>query len=453
MYLMKNSTFLTTFTLRILNQKRLVGSDSTIILTGSASIECAKNIQNFESYFNGQSDIDLIIVVDNDVLFLNELFSESVCKSFYNDSINVLNFTYQYGEKRNAINIKYIKPNTLNKFMCLKDIHFKSYRKTSLKSKKDFMKCYGFFDSMNFSYTEEAISDYFILNYDITMKEKYYLTDIASMVLFGTIIFGGELTYSIKKFNFFFYLLLDISDDELYNLFGYYLYEKKSIKDSELRFLLKKFTEINIESRLIFLKENGLISIIHGQIKENSQLATICWARSDPKPVFKFMNKISMCISSKKFILLVDDFCPKILYNRTDIEQKIINQKYLDAYPKCQIYFSSDIFNITLSKNFMKEFVNIMKKINLNYYIKFLPEKKRNNLTNANLGEFVHTFFELFLLTYAKDFLNIDTIIFGAFSQNVMFMFNEFFDKNSTLNYIVIPVITNEIIKRFGEIY
>mgnify|MGYP007096101106 FL=1 len=120
---------------------------------------------------------------------------------------------------------------------------------------------------------------------------------------------------------------------------------------------------MKIEKLLDILKEKKIIYEVKGCIKENAQLATICWARSDPKPIFSFMNRLSKCISTKSFILLVDDMCPKILYGRTDAEQKEMNQKYLNAFSDCKIYFSSDIFREVLSENFMEEFICMMKKV------------------------------------------------------------------------------------------
>lgn len=182
-------------------------------------------------------------------------------------------------------------------------------------------------------------------------------------------------------------------------------------------------------------------------MKENEQLAIICWARSDPKQVFGFMNKLSMHISPKRFILLVDDMCPKILYGRSDDEQQKINQKYLDAFPECNIYFSSDIFKGVLSEDFMNVFIDMMEKISLNYYIDFLPEKKRNDISNIKLGEFIHTFCELFLLVYGEKYLGIDTMIFGRFSQNIIFMTKQQVNKESKLNYIIISRLSEEEMK------
>lgn len=448
MYLMMNDTILTTFVLGVLKREKLIGDDSTVILTGSSSLECAKSNPNYDKYFNGQSDIDVLIVVEQNILFMKDIFSEYLLDLFSRDMINVLNFNHQYGSKRNAINIKYVKKETFVEWTSLSEVHFKSYRKHSLLNKKPFMKCYGFRDSVIIPYKEEKLFDHYILHYDIELKREYYLIDIHSMILFGTIIYGNNMINSIDHFNFYFGSLLTLPDEKLFSLFGYYLYEKKSIEYSELRSLIKKFTELKIENIINMLKEKGAIYEVKGNVKENEQLATICWARSDPKQVFGFMNKLSMYISSKKFILLVDDMCPKILYGRSDDEQKKINQKYLDAFPECNIYFSSDIFKEVLSENFMNVFIDMMEKISLNYYIDFLPEKKRNDISNVKLGEFIHTFCELFLLVYGEKYLGIDTMIFGRFSQNVIFMTKQQVNKESKLNYIIISRLSEEEMKK-----
>lgn len=448
MYLMMNDTILTTFVLGVLKREKLIGDDSTVILTGSSSLECAKSNPNYDKYFNGQSDIDVLIAVEQNILFMKDIFSEYLLDLFSRDMINVLNFNHQYGSKRNAINIKYVKKETFVEWTSLSEVHFKSYRKHSLLNNKPFMKCYGFCDSVIIPYKEEKLFDHYILHYDIELKREYYLIDIHSMILFGTIIYGNNMINSIDHFNFYFGSLLTLPDEKLFSLFGYFLYEKKSIEYSELRSLIKKFTELKIENIINILKEKGAIYEVKGNVKENEQLATICWARSDPKQVFGFMNKLSMYISSKKFILLVDDMCPKILYGRSDDEQKKINQKYLDAFPECNIYFSSDIFKEVLSENFMNVFIDMMEKISLNYYIDFLPEKKRNDISNVKLGEFIHTFCELFLLVYGEKYLGIDTMIFGRFSQNVIFMTKQQVNKESKLNYIIISRLSEEEMKK-----
>ena len=306
------------------------------------------------------------------------------------------------------------------------------------------MKCYGFADSVIIPYQEEKIDNYYILHYDIERKEKYYLLDIHTMLLFGTIIFNIKPLKLVKNFNFFFKSLLNYSDEKIFNLFKYHLEYKKSINHSELRIFIKMFTEIDIEEILKILKRKKIISEIKGTIKNDSQLATICWARSDPKNVFNFMKKVSSYITHKTFILIVDDICPKILYSRTDTEQAKINQKYLDKFTDCTIYFSSDIFKVAFLNNFMEEFTNIMMKITLNYYINFLPEKKKDNLKFMKLEEFIHTFCELFLLDYGENVLGVDTMIFGKFSQNIIFLAKQQVFKKSKLNYIIIPHINEE---------
>ena len=444
MYLMKNSTKLTAFVLDVLKRKKLVGNDSTVILTGSASLECAKKHPNYEKFFDGNSDIDVLIVVCQDKLFMKENFHERLFNLFCEDNINVLNFSYQYGIGRNAINIKYVKKVMFIKWTNLREIHFRSYRNHSLSNKKPYMKCYGFYDDITIQYKEEVVEDYFILHYDINFKEKYYLADIHSMILFGTIIFGADLLSSISYFNFFFRSLLSLNDEKIFNLFRYYLHEKESINYSELRDFIERFTELKVEKILNILKEKGVICEIKESVKENAQLATICWARSDPKLVFSFMNKLSRCISLQKFILLIDDICPKILYGRTDAEQWKINQKYLNMFSDCKIYFSSDIYREVLSENFMKEFIGMMKKINLNYYNDFLPKKKKANFERINLGEFMHTFCELYLLAYGEKYLKIDTMIFGKFSQNIIFMSKKLINKESAMSYIIIPRLSEK---------
>ena len=442
--MMNSSTELTNFVLNSLKNLKLVGNDSTIVLTGSASLECARASPDYRRYFNGESDIDVLVIIYKDISFMNTIFSKHILNLFNNNNINVLNYSYQYGNIRNAINIKYIKENTFIEWTSLTEVHFKSYRKYSLSAKKPYMKCYGFSDSVIIPYQEEPNTNYYILHYDIELKEKYYLLDIHTMILFGTIISNRKPLKYVKNFNLFFKSLLNYSDEKIFNLFKYYLEDKKSINYSELKMFIKMFTEMGIEEILEILKRKGIISEIRGTIKENSQLATICWARSNPKAVFDFMNKVNTYITHKAFILIIDDMCPKILYKRSDTEQEEINQKYLAAFTDCTICFSSDIFKVAIANNFMEEFINMMMKISLNYYIDFLPEKKKYNLQSVKLEEFIHTFCELFLLNYGEKKLGIDAMIFGKFSQNITFLAKQQVFKNSKLNYIIIPRINEE---------
>lgn len=143
---------------------------------------------------------------------------------------------------------------------------------------------------------------------------------------------------------------------------------------------------------------------------------------------------------------MVDDLCPKVIYNRSDEEQALINNQYKKNFRDCKIYFSSDIFKTELKNNFPEEFFKIMRHISLNYYIEFLPKKKQEKLDSLNLGELIHTFFELFLIEYAENVLGIDTMIFGKFSQNVIFMIKQQTLKKSKLNYIIIPRLDEYVI-------
>ena len=93
-----------------------------------------------------------------------------------------------------------------------------------------------------------------------------------------------------------------------------------------------------------------------------------------------------------------------------------------------------------------------MKKISLNYYIDFLPEKKRNNLQFVKLEEFIHTFCELFLLNYSEKVLGIDTMIFGKFSQNVSFLAKQQVFKDSKLSYIIISRLNEDDINSMFSI-
>lgn len=434
------------FVLERLIKEKLIGNDSTVILTGSASIEEARASPNYDRYFNGESDIDLLVIIYNDFSFLDNLFLDKILSLFKNDKVNVLNYSDQYGYGRNSINIKFIKATTFNVWLDLKELSFKSYRTKPLTINKPNMKCYGLNDYKVISYQEIVQDNFYILHYNVVLENNYYLVDIHSMMLFGTIIKTCHLFDNMVAFNGFFKNFLKYPDSELFHLFSYYLNDKKQISDFELRNLIETFTNIYIADIIEVLKRDSCIESVSGLIDNNANIATVCWARSEPKEIFNFMNKISNQLSSNKFILLVDDLCPKVIYNRSDEEQALINNQYKKTFRDCKIYFSSDIFKTELKNNFPEEFFKIMRHISLNYYIEFLPKKKQEKLDSLNLGELIHTFFELFLIEYAENVLGIDTMIFGKFSQNVIFMIKQQTLKKSKLNYIIIPRLDEYVI-------
>lgn len=427
------------FVLDLITEHKLVGRDSTVVLTGSASIEGARASPNYERYFDGRSDIDLLIVLHNDISFLDNLFSNRILTLFQTGTISVLNYSYQYGQDRNAINIKYITVSTFNLWMNLKCLNFKSLRTRPLTLNKPSMKCYGINDYIIVPYHETKQEDFYLLHYNVVLDKNYYLLDIHSMLFFGTIIMTSCLFDKMHEFNNFFEELSKLSDLQLCHLFSYYLYDKRQFFESELRLLIRKFAAPNLKDVIDILKKGSVIETVLGTISDKVNIATVCWARSEPKEIFNLMMKISNQLSTNNFILLVDDMCPKVIYNRSESEQLLINEQYKQVFKNCKILFSSDIFKHANADNFVENFFEMMKRISLNHYLEFLPKKKQEKMVQLDLSELLHTYFELSLIEYAENFLNVDTMIFGRFSQNVIFLIKEQVMKKSELNFIIIP--------------
>ncbi len=199
---------------------------------------------------------------------------------------------------------------------------------------------------------------------------------------------------------------------------------------------------MNTIEKLNALKWNNMIIDIKGTVIETPRIGTICWARSNPKKIFEYMGILNKYISPYKFVLIVDDMCPKTIYGRSEEEQEDINQKYIDSFTDYDIYFSSEILKKG-NNSFMTDFITFMSEINFNYYLDFLPQKKRENFANINLGEFLHTFFELYLIKYAEKNMDISTLIFGKFSQNIMFLQSQI-SRESKLSYLIIPRLSDE---------
>jgi hypothetical protein len=242
-----NNTNFSSFIHRTLCENHLyIPNEDTVIVTGSASISLASKRLNFDKFFDGRSDIDVLIITSDGIDIIRELFPDNVVRAFNDDKINILNYSYQYGQGRNAINIKYIRYANFCKMLSFEHIRFDSYRKESLAAKKGKLEAYGIKRSIQTDYLEEKVEDYFILHYDFypIVNGNYYLSDIHSMIFFGSII-NGKKILSIRAFNNFFSDLLRFSDEELENLFNYFI-AKNSIKKEDLRKIIEKFSIQNV---------------------------------------------------------------------------------------------------------------------------------------------------------------------------------------------------------------
>ena len=82
----------------------------SIHIVGSLAIKIRLG-RSLENYFNGESDIDCIVVVlENGIITQNsKIFERKVLDTFLNNQVDVINYSIVYGKKRNSINIKFIK--------------------------------------------------------------------------------------------------------------------------------------------------------------------------------------------------------------------------------------------------------------------------------------------------------------------------------------------------------
>lgn len=433
------------FIVRKLIQQKLIGKDSTVIVTGSCSVNMSLEKGKFDRYFNGESDIDLIVVLNKEKEFLEEKFEKNVILDFENGYFDVLNYSCKYHIGRNVFNIKYIKKENFPKICSFSRINFRSFRKHSLKCKKN-TKMYGEDGYINFKYIEKSFKDYYILEYNIDLNHKYYITDIHSMLLFGKCLLNPEnIIYEVIKFNRKFLNYYEYYKEKNKYMFKYFVEDKKLFNKSEISDMIYKSTYIDLKYIFEILENKKIIidTNFDKSFNKDFKICNICWARNNPKDVFGLMEKIGKILTKEKFIFLVDDICPMVLYGRTKKEQERINIEYKKKLKNSNLYFSSEIFG---NKSFIIDFLKIIDNINLSYYLSFLPEKKRNNLNKMDLSELLHSYFEIKLIEYAVINLKVDILLFGKFSQNILFLAK---DKILTkkIKYIIIDKIDEKLIK------
>jgi hypothetical protein len=144
-----------------------------------------------DRFFNGQSDVDIIVVCADDMnlgIALKTLFPLQIVEKFISGEYSVLNHTLRYGTGRNAFHIKFMSYRVFQNLIDLKPLSFKSFRPESLVKRKAVTS----FASNNaqpcdYSYTEEEIENGYILHYQFEPIQdgNFYLSDLHSMILFS----------------------------------------------------------------------------------------------------------------------------------------------------------------------------------------------------------------------------------------------------------------------------
>lgn len=119
-----------------LKNNQLITEKDSFLITGSFSVCCSLQ-EDMARFNNGQSDIDLIIVLKDKRSILH-LLDDAQRSLFLNDKINLINYSFAYGKGRNQINIKYIGIKDFPRLMSFNKIQYKSYRKKPLTKYKPF---------------------------------------------------------------------------------------------------------------------------------------------------------------------------------------------------------------------------------------------------------------------------------------------------------------------------
>jgi hypothetical protein len=228
------------------------------LMNGLGLLECSIFIAG--SYFftakktmcfsNGNSDIDVFVVCPikyQTQKSLLQVLPVSVVNGFMERYFDIANFTYQYGQGRNAFNIKFMSEQLFREIAELGKIRFKSFRRTSLKG-KEFIQFYCNSVSQPphiFRYEEMKNPWGYTLLYKFqTIQEGLiYLSDIHSMVLFSICIQDGCNIEGLKE-----KMLLKIKEyteqcqsrKDVLNMFRYF-YLKDLIDDHCEEVLLRLF--------------------------------------------------------------------------------------------------------------------------------------------------------------------------------------------------------------------
>ena len=165
---MKNNDIIQFIKTKISREFNLEGKleGISIHIVGSLAIRIRLG-QSLENYFNGESDIDCIVVIlENGVITQNsEMFERKVQDTFLNNQVDVINYSIVYGKKRNSINIKFIKKENLYKLTDIREVNFKSLRKDSLVRHKPVTKFYGEENEIEFEYLEKHSGELYLIEY------------------------------------------------------------------------------------------------------------------------------------------------------------------------------------------------------------------------------------------------------------------------------------------------
>lgn len=147
-----------------------------------------------EDFFNGKSDVDVVVVIkkiNKNINALTSVFDKSVLKAFEKWYFDILNLNYRYGEWRNVYNIKFMSISLFHKIINFEKLDFKSFRQKNLGQFKPNTLFYGnslIHPYIIHRYKEKKHKDvWYELLYKCSPSKNwvYYLTDLLSMLVFS----------------------------------------------------------------------------------------------------------------------------------------------------------------------------------------------------------------------------------------------------------------------------
>lgn len=194
-----------------------------------------------------------------------------------------------------------------------------------------------------------------------------------------------------------------------------------------------------MKGRQDFLAINKLSNLFIEVIGKNLNLNKIknrklnvgffVWARHKPKELFYKYIELNKILTDNKFNVIVDDNCSEIFMQIDKKEQEELVMLYLDFFKECNVKISSVECKISI-----QNFLEFIKKIPHKAFYSFLPQKKKEQLTELNLGELAHIYLEINTIKYALSFC--DVLLVGKRSSNIAYFYHRYVNKDS--NFIIV---------------
>ena len=185
----------------------------------------------------------------------------------------------------------------------------------------------------------------------------------------------------------------------------------------------------------------GAITQVHGKLETIPRCAIVIWAKHEPRHDNLPLIALAKLTSTTKVTIYVDDLAARILHERSLEEQESINSRYLEFFlsKNCNIRFSSEIYKQIYPYGLLPALVELSKKIPLSGFLRYLPEKKKNDLESLRPSELLNALFELLLFEEVKKEFN--TLVLRHFTQGILMLHRKI--SNSPLNAFVLPKLNS----------